>query len=258
MELAPELILVLAAVAFIAGFVDSIAGGGGLLTVPALLIAGLDPVTAIATNKLQGLFGVSASSLQYVKHGVTSFREMRWLMLIGGIASVLGAAFVTSIPTQHLKAALPLVLLAIAVYILLSPRLGDVEAEPRMKKSLFDGTVIPAIGFYDGAIGPGGGSFYALSFVGLRGDTILRATGKTKLVNFASNLGSFILFAFAGKIVWLVGIVMALGSVLGARLGSSLAIRNGGKIIRPMLVLACSAMAIKLLSDPAHPIWTLF
>lgn len=258
MELSPDLLLILAAVAFIAGFVDSIAGGGGLLTVPALLIAGMDPVTAIATNKLQGLFGVSSSSLQYMKHGVTSVREMRWLMLIGGAASVLGAIFVTGIPTEHLKAALPLVLLAIAVYVLLSPRLGDVEAEPRMKEGVFAGTVIPAIGFYDGAIGPGGGSFYALSFVGLRGDTILRATGKTKLVNFASNLGSFLLFAFAGKIVWLVGIVMALGSVLGARLGSSLAIKNGGKIIRPMLVLACSAMALKLLSDPSHPIWTLF
>lgn len=258
MELTLDLILILAAVAFLAGFVDSIAGGGGLLTVPALLILGMDPVTAIATNKLQGLFGVSASSLQYMKHGVTNFREMRWLMLIGGIASVLGAAFVTSLPTQHLKAALPLVLLAIAFYILLSPRLGDVEAEPRMKRGVFAGTVIPAIGFYDGAIGPGGGSFYTLSFLGLRGDTILRATGKSKLVNLASNLGSFLLFAFAGKIVWLVGIVMAIGSVLGARLGSTLAIKNGGKIIRPVLVLACSAMAIKLLSDPAHPVWTWF
>jgi uncharacterized membrane protein YfcA len=258
MELSPDLILILGVVAFVAGFVDSIAGGGGLLTVPALLIAGLDPVTAIATNKVQGLFGVGTSSLQYVRHGVATLREMRWLMLIAGVASVLGAAFVTSLPTQHVKAALPLVLLAIAVYILLSPRLGDVEAEPRMSKGVFAGTVIPAIGFYDGAIGPGGGSFYTLSFLGLRGDTILRATGKAKLVNLASNLGSFLLFVFAGKIVWLVGIVMAIGSILGARLGSSLAIKNGGKIIRPMLVLACSAMAVKLLSDPAHPIWTWF
>jgi uncharacterized membrane protein YfcA len=256
MELSLELLLILAATAFVAGFVDSIAGGGGLLTVPALLISGMDPVTAIATNKVQGLFGITTSSVQYVRHGVTSVREMRWLMLIAGIASVLGAAFVTSIPTQHLKAALPLVLMAIAIYILMSPRLGDVEAEPRMREGVFAGTVIPAIGFYDGAIGPGGGSFYTLSFLGLRGDTILRATGKTKLVNLASNLGSFLLFVFAGKIVWLVGIVMAIGSVLGARTGSALAIKNGGKIIRPMLVLACSAMAIKLLSDPAHPIWT--
>jgi uncharacterized membrane protein YfcA len=251
-----DLILVLGLVAFVAGFVDSIAGGGGLLNVPAMLLAGMDPVATLATNKLQGMFGVGSASLQYVRHGVTSWRAMRWMMVASALASLCGAALVTSLPTQHLKAALPFVLLVIALYFLFSPRLGDVEAEPRMKEGVFAGTVVPAIAFYDGAVGPGTGSFSALSFITLRGDTILRATGHTKLLNFASNVGAFVLFVFAGKIVWLTGLVMAIGSVLGARLGSTLAISNGGKIIRPVLVIACSAMAIKLLADPAHPIWT--
>lgn len=258
MELSPDLILILACVAFVAGFVDSIAGGGGLVTVPAMLIAGMDPVATLATNKLQGMFGVGSASLQYVRHGVTSWRAMRWMMLASGLAALCGAAFVTSLPTQHLKAALPFVLLTIAVYFLLSPRLGEVEAQPRLKEGTFAGTVIPAIGFYDGAVGPGTGSFFTLSFLALRGETILRATGNTKLLNFASNVGAFALFVFAGKIVWLTGLVMAIGSVLGAQLGSSLAVKNGGRIIRPVLVIACAAMAVKLLSDPAHPVWTWF
>ncbi|BCJ90784.1 UPF0721 transmembrane protein [Terrihabitans soli] len=258
MELSPDLILILAGVAFVAGFVDSIAGGGGLLNVPAMLLAGMDPVSTLATNKLQGMFGVGAASLQYVRHGVTSWRAMRWMMLASGVAALFGAALVTSLPTQHLKAALPFVLLVIALYFLLSPRLGDVEAEPRLKEGVFASTVVPAIGFYDGAIGPGTGSFFALGFITLRGEDILRATGKTKLLNFASNVGAFVFFLFAGKIVWLTGIGMAIGSVLGARLGATLAVKAGGKIIKPVLVLACSAMAIKLLSDPAHPIWAFF
>jgi uncharacterized membrane protein YfcA len=180
------------------------------------------------------------------------------MMLASGLAALCGAAFVTSLPTQHLKAALPFVLLTIAVYFLLSPRLGDVEAQPRMKEGVFTGTVVPAIGFYDGAVGPGTGSFFTLSFLGLRGETILRATGNTKLLNFASNVGAFVLFVFAGKIVWLTGVVMAIGSVLGAQLGSSLAVKNGGRIIRPVLVVACAAMAARLLSDPTHPIWMWF
>jgi uncharacterized protein len=258
MELSPDLILILAAVAFVAGFVDSIAGGGGLLTVPAMLVAGMDPVAALATNKLQGMFGVGSASLQYVRHGVTSWRKMRWMMLASGTAALCGAAFVASLPTQHLKAALPVVLIAIAVYFLLSPRLGDVEAEPRMGAGSFTSAFVAPIGFYDGAIGPGTGSFFTLGFITLRGETILNATGNTKLLNFASNVGAVALFLFAGKIVWLTGIVMAIGNVLGARLGATLAVKVGGKIIKPVLVLVCSAMAIKLLSDPAHPIWTWF
>src|SRR5687767_11501042 len=102
MDLAPDVIVLLVAVAALAGFVDSIAGGGGLLTVPAMLIAGMDPVAALATNKLQGMFGVGSASLQYVRHGVTSWRAMRWMMLASALAALCGAAFVTSLPTQHL------------------------------------------------------------------------------------------------------------------------------------------------------------
>jgi uncharacterized membrane protein YfcA len=258
MELSIEIILMLAAVAAVAGFVDSIAGGGGLLTVPAMLIAGMDPVSTLATNKLQGTFGVGAASLQYVRHGAADWRASRGMMAVSFVAAMLGALFVASVPVDQLKAALPVVLLVLALYFLLSPRASDVEVAPRMSQPVFTGTVVPAIAFYDGAVGPATGSFFTLGFITLRGLPVLRATGTTKLLNFASNVGSLVLFAAAGKPVWLIGVTMAIGSVLGARLGSSLAIAKGAAVIKPVLVLACCAMAIKLLSDPAHPLWSWF
>lgn len=256
MELPLDVILVLAVVAAVAGFVDSIAGGGGLLTVPAMLLAGMDPVAALATNKLQGTFGVGAASISYVRHGATDWRAARLMMAVSMLAALLGAAFVTSLPTQHLKAALPVVLLAIALYFLLSPRPGDIETRPRLSKPVFTATAVPVIAFYDGAVGPGTGSFFTLSFLGLRGQTLLRATATTKLLNFSSNVGALILFVFAGKLVWFTGLVMAIGSMLGAQIGSRLAIAKGATIIRPVIVVACCGMALRLLADPAHPVWT--
>jgi len=255
MEITPEILLVLGVVAAAAGFVDSIAGGGGLVTLPAMLIAGMNPVAAIATNKLQGTFGVAMASFQYARHGAIDWRGARLMMLVSGLASLLGALFVSSVPVDHLKAWLPLVLVLIALYFLFVPRLGEVEAEPRVSQGVFTATAVPAIGFYDGAVGPGAGSFFALSFITMRGQSILRATGYTKLLNFASNVGALVLFTLAGKPVWLVGCVMAIGSILGARFGSRLAIARGSKVIKPVLVAASMAMAVRLLADPAHPLW---
>lgn len=255
MEISPDILLILAAVAALAGFVDSIAGGGGLLTLPAMLLAGMDPLSALATNKLQGTFGSGTASLQYVRHGSTDWRAARGMMVVSGSAAVLGSLCVSLLPVAHLKAALPVVLIALALYFLMSPRLGDVDAEPRLSQPVFTATAVPAIGFYDGLVGPGTGSFFALSFVTLRGQSILRATGNTKLLNFASNVGSLGLFIIAGAPVWLIGLTMAVGSILGARIGSRLAIANGAKVIRPVLVVACCAMAVKLLMESDHPIW---
>lgn len=146
MEITAELLLVLAAVATLAGFVDSIAGGGGLLTVPAMLIAGMDPVSTLATNKLQGTFGVGSASISYAHHGAADWRAARSMMVVSAVAAALGALFVSSIPVNYLKAALPVILLLIALYFLLSPQAGDVDREARLSQSAFTSTVVPAIG----------------------------------------------------------------------------------------------------------------
>jgi uncharacterized membrane protein YfcA len=253
-DLATETVVMLALAGFAAGFVDSIAGGGGLITVPALLLAGFSPVAALGTNKLQGLFGSGSATLAYASKGHV---DLRWqlpsaLMALAGGA--LGALAATIVPGPVLSAALPIVLVAIAFYFAVKPNMGDVDRARRLSPFLFGFLVAPAIGFYDGVFGPGAGSFYMLAFVSLAGYGVLKATAHTKLLNFSSNIGGFIVFASVGVIGWKIGLIMGVAQFLGARAGAHLAIRNGAWLIKPLLVIVCVALAIKLLADPENPL----
>ncbi len=249
-----QIILLLALAAFSAGFVDSIAGGGGLITIPALLLAGFPPVAALGTNKLQGLFGTGSATIHYASRGHVDLRGQlpaAALAFAGGLA---GALLATVVPGGALRMALPFILVAIAVYFAVKPNMDDVDRAERLTPVLFGMTVVPLIGLYDGLFGPGTGSFFMLAFVALAGYGVLKATAHTKLLNFASNLGGFVLFAFAGAIFWKIGLLMGAAQFLGARLGASLAIVGGARLIRPLLVVVCAALAARLLADPAHPV----
>ena len=250
----PQTLALLCAVAGVAGCVDAIGGGGGLLTVPALMLSGMDPVTAIATNKAQGAAGAASSALAFARARLIDWRTATPVALVAGAASVLGALSVTLIDRRALEALAPALLVAIALYFLLAPRLSDDNAHARIRPALFAATVAPLVGFYDGVFGPGAGSFYLIGFVGLLGYGIVRATAHTKIANAASNLGSLGLYAATGAVVWPVGIAMAIFAFLGAQVGARLAMRLGARIIRPLLVVVCCAMAFKLLADPANPL----
>ncbi len=167
--ISPLTFTMLVAAAFVAGFVDAIAGGGGLITVPALTLAGLDPVSAIATNKLQGSFGAGSATATYARAGQLRWRDAWFLALLAGLGGVAGAAFVSYLPTRLLAAAMPFALVLIALYFGLSPQIGDIATRPRMGALPFTLTIAPLIGFYDGVFGPGAGSFYMLGFVALLG-----------------------------------------------------------------------------------------
>ncbi|MDE2579670.1 MAG: TSUP family transporter [Hyphomicrobiales bacterium] len=244
----------LGAVAFAAGFVDSIAGGGGLLTVPALLIAGLDPVTALATNKIQGLAGSTSATFAFARRGLIDWRTAWPAALGSGLASIAGAYCVKLTPRAVLEAAVPVMLIAIALYFAFGPRITDGDSRARISQKAFAFTAAPAIGFYDGVFGPGTGTFFMLAFITLAGLGVVRATAHTKLCNAASNLGSATFFIFSGAIVWTIGLAMAAGQFLGAQLGARLAMKLGVRIIRPLLIVVCCAMAAKLLADPANPL----
>ena len=252
--LASETIAILCAVAGLAGCFDAIAGGGGLLTVPALLLAGLDPVSAIATNKVQGASGAVSSTWAFARAGRISWRIGVPTAAAAALAGVAGALSVRLLSRATLDALVPALLIAIAVYFAFSPRLRDDDAHARLPLRLFSLTLAPAIGFYDGVFGPGAGSFYMIAFVGLLGLGVISATAQTKLANAASNLGSLALYAATGAIVWPVGLAMAVFAFLGAQIGSRLAMRLGARLIRPMLVVISCAMAVKLLADPANPL----
>lgn len=253
-DLATEAIIMLAFAAFAAGFVDSIAGGGGLITVPALLLAGFAPVEALGTNKLQGLFGSGSATLAYAAKGHVHLRYQLPSALMAIAGGVVGALAATVVPAAILSAALPIVLVAIALYFAIKPNMGDIDSARRLSHFLFGALIVPAIGFYDGIFGPGAGSFYMLAFVSLAGYGILKATAHTKLLNFSSNVGGFIVFASVGVVAWKIGLLMGAAQFLGARLGAHMAIKNGARLIKPLLVIVCVALAIKLLADPANPL----
>lgn len=253
-DLAIHLLGLLFLAAAIAGFVDAIAGGGGLITIPMMLIAGIPPLESIATNKLQAQFGVASATVAYARKGHVDLKSQMPMAAMALAGGTIGALLASLVPASYLAAAIPFLLVGIALFFALKPNLSDLDRHRRVTPLFFGLFVVPVIGIYDGVFGPGAGSFYMLAFVLLAGFGMLKATAHTKLLNLASNFGSFVVFAIGGSIVWKVGLIMGVGQILGAQLGSRAAMRSGARIIKPILVISCLALAFKLISDPAHPV----
>jgi uncharacterized membrane protein YfcA len=253
-DIATEIVLLLVLAAFLAGFIDAIAGGGGLITVPALLLAGLPPVEALATNKLQSLFGSGSSVIAYASKGHVDVRQQWPSALASAFASVAGALLATVLPSDVLNVMLPVLLVGIAIYFLVKPNMGDLDRAQRMTPFIFGLTIVPLIGFYDGAFGPGTGSFFMMAFVSLAGFGVLKATAHTKTLNFASNVGAFFTFALVGAIAWKIGLIMGVAQFIGARLGAGLAMKQGSRVIKPLLVTTCILLAVRLLMDDHNPL----
>jgi len=248
----------LVAAALVAGFVDAIAGGGGLVTVPCLTLAGLDPVTAIATNKLQSSCGAASATLAFARAGRLRWSDARGVVALSAAGAVVGATLLSHVPTTYALAALPVALIAIAFYFALSPRLGDKASRERMGAGLFLATIVPLIGCYDGLFGPGTGSFFVAAFVGLRGLAIIDATARTKAANLASNLAGLATLAFSGHVVWALGLAMGAGQFVGAQLGARAAMVVGARLVRPLLIGVSLLLAARLAWErwpAAGPAW---
>lgn len=246
-ELTLTVALLLILAAFVAGIVDSIAGGGGLITVPALLLAGLPPVQALATNKVQGAFGSGTAALAYARRGHVDLSTQLLPGLLSLAAGFAGARLVPYIPVEAMKLILPVVLIGIAAFFALKRGLSDADRHRRLSPALFTATFVPAIAFYDGLLGPGTGSFFMIGYVLLAGYGILRATAHTKFLNFASNIGSLLAFALMGAPLWKLGLAMGLAQMAGAQLGTHFAMRIGARLIKPLLVITSTAMALRLI-----------
>ncbi|MEP1933044.1 MAG: TSUP family transporter [Roseibium sp.] len=253
-DIALYLLLFLFIAAFVSGFIDSIAGGGGLIAIPALLMVGLPPLETLGTAKLQALFGSGSATMAYARKGHIDLKAIAPMAVLSAIGATFGALVATVLPLEVLNTALPFILIATAVYFGLKPDPGTIERHPRMTPMLFGATIVPMIGFYDGIFGPGTGSFFMLSFLALAGLNLLKATAQTKVLNFASNGGAFLVFLAHGAVLWKIGLLMGVGQFIGAQVGSRLAMKNGSAIIRPLLVISCIAMALKLILDPSHPV----
>jgi hypothetical protein len=234
---APELLLpFLFCVAFAAGLVDSIAGGGGLITVPVLLGIGLPPQVALGTNKLQGSFGSGSAMLHFIRAGTVRLRDCWHGILWTAIGAALGVWAVQLLDAAILKHLIPWLLAAIAIYMLCSPRLGAKDSHARMEAAPFYLLFGLSIGFYDGFFGPGTGSFWTMALMMLLGCSMVRATATTKVMNFTSNFVALIFFLSAGQVRFVEGLVMGAGQFLGARAGSRMVINRGTAFVRPVFI----------------------
>tara|TARA_E500000305_G_scaffold34101_1_gene25990 strand:- start:733 stop:1563 length:831 start_codon:yes stop_codon:yes gene_type:complete len=253
MEFGFDLLLIMFAVAALAGFVDSIAGGGGLITIPALLWAGITPAQALATNKLQGSFGSFSASFSFIRKGHVDPRDMVLAIALTFAGSALGTVLVQMLDPGILMTILPGLLILIALYFLFSPRVGDIDAHQMISKGAFAFTAGFGIGFYDGFFGPGTGSFFSIAFVALLGFNMTKATAHTKVLNFTSNFASLVMFIAGGEVVWVIGLVMAVGALIGAQVGSHMVMKVGARLVRPLLVVTSIAISIKLIIDQYGP-----
>jgi uncharacterized membrane protein YfcA len=243
----PIVLVALGGAGLLAGFVDAIAGGGGLLALPALLAAGMPPVAALGTNKVQSVVGTAIAAATYWRKGFVSLPTLGIAIGCTFAAAFAGAFVVKKVDTSLLQVAVLVALAAIALYFLFAPRLTDEDRHARLRFALFVPLMGAAIGFYDGIFGPGTGSFLTMGFVALFGLGITRAAGNTKVLNLASNLGALAMFIPSGDVVWAAAGAMAVGQVIGGYLGALTGIRFGAKLIRPLVVVISLVLAGKLL-----------
>lgn len=238
--------------AFAAGWIDAVVGGGGLLQLPALLlIPGITPVQALATNKLGSVFGTATSSVTYYRRVKPDIRTALPMAIIALVGSFGGAAVATILPPAAFKPIIIAALLAVALFTAFRPQLG---AATRLRFTghrhhIMAGVAGLVIGFYDGMIGPGTGTFLVISLVALMGYDFLQASAKAKIVNLATNAGALLLFIPHGAVLWLLGGILAVANVAGSYLGSRMAISRGTKFIRIVFLVVVVALTAKLAVD---------
>ncbi len=233
----------------LSGLIDAIAGGGGLISVPALLWAGLPVQMALGTNKLQAACGTSLAVTRFARAGWISWADVRLAIGVTFVFAALGTWAVTHLDKALLKAMVPWLLLAVAVYTLLSPRLGLQRRAARLSSNTFAMLGGSVLGFYDGFFGPGAGSFWTISLLSLRGFELTRATAYTKVVNLTSNVASLLVFLIAGSVMFKIALVMIAGQLIGARLGSGLVIKHGAPFVRVVFLVVVFVLTAKLLWD---------
>lgn len=234
--------------AFFAGFIDSMAGGGGLISLPALIAAGVPPHVALGTNKVQSTIGTIFSTTRYVRGGHVHPRVAVVSFAASFVGSFLGSLAVLALPATLLTKLIPILIVIVGVITVMKKNFGDDDrfalATPAILFSVICFTF--AIGFYDGFFGPGTGSFLAFGFVMFFHFGFVRATGNAKVANLASNISAFIAFVLHGSVTWLYALPMAAANICGAWLGAGLAIKGGARFIKPVFLCVLGGLLVKI------------
>jgi uncharacterized protein len=238
----------LAFAAFFAGTVDAIAGGGGLITLPALLTAGLPPTIAIGTNKGGSMWGSGAASIAFWRAGRVDRKQAAFAFPLGFAGSLIGANLVLGISKDALRPiVIAMLIFAAVVMVVKKPtRIDDTDAPRRPQVAALLAFVI---GAYDGFFGPGTGTFLIVGFVALCGRSLVNASADAKIVNLASNLAAVAIFAWRGTIAWEVALPMAAGQLLCGIVGTRLALKGGARVVRAMVLVVSGALIAKLMYD---------
>lgn len=245
--------MLLALAALAAGFVDAVVGGGGLIQLPALVIGmpGASPVQLLATNKLASACGTTVSSVTYYRRVRPHAATFVPLMIFAFLGAAAGAVVASLIPESAFNPIILAVLVVVGTYVLLKPDVGE------LTELRFDGrrhTAVAmlvglAIGFYDGALGPGTGSFFVFTLVGLLGYNFLEASAKARMANWATNIASLCVFVPQGAVMWQVGLVMGGANLLGGYVGARTAVAKGSKFVRAFFVVVVSAFIVRIGGD---------
>jgi uncharacterized membrane protein YfcA len=240
-------IVLLSLAALGAGTVDAIAGGGGLITLPALLAAGLPAHAALATNKGQSVWGSSAALVAFWRAGRVDRKQALYTFPLGLAGSFAGALVVSAVDKEALKPIVIAMLIGAAVLLVIRKPTRDQDA-PRSRWWVAAALAL-AIGAYDGFFGPGTGTFLIVGFVALCGRSLVHASADAKVVNFASNLAAVIVFAYGGFVVWKLAVPMAFGQLIGGLIGAQLAMKGGERIVRGVVLCVSGALIVKLVLD---------
>lgn len=229
-----------------AGTIDTIAGGGGLITLPALLLVGISPATALGTNKFQAMIGEFNASIRFMKHGQIHINTILTGLVYVIIGSILGAITIHYTHSEILDKLIPFLTLAVLIYIIFSKRLLKISEKFLISTTIFYPFAGFIIGFYNGFFGPGTGSFWIFAFMFFLGFNLKKATLYGKPLNFTGNFASVFYFIFAGLVNYKVALIMGIGQLLGSYIGSTLVIKKGDKMIRPVFITVVLILTISL------------
>lgn len=242
-------LLILCPAGFLAALVDSIAGGGGLISVPAYLMAGVPPHLTLGTNKFSSTAASFTSSLKFARSGKVSSELLKFLAPLTLVGAVLGVTSVLKIDQSFLSTLVLILILCVGLYTVFSKSLGQEDKFKGLtKKTIILGMLLAlSLGFYDGFFGPGTGSFLIFGLISIFGFDFVKASGNGKVLNFVSNITSLVMFALSGQINYALGIPVAIFMIFGARVGTVMALKKGAKLIKPIFVVMSLGVAVKML-----------
>ncbi|MBB5393945.1 MULTISPECIES: TSUP family transporter [unclassified Herbaspirillum] len=241
--------LILCAAAFVAGLIDAVVGGGGLVLVPTLfsVFPNTPPATLLGTNKVAGVMGTSAAAINFARKVAVRWSTVTPAAIAAFALSFFGAYVVTHIPTEMIRKALPFVLIAVAIYTLKKKDFGQTHAPTLSgaKEMAYAALIGAGVGFYDGIFGPGTGSFLVFLFVRVFSYDFLSASAVSKFVNIATNLAALCWFGYSGHVIWQLGLLMAVFNIGGSLVGTRLAMKHGSVFVRKLFLLVVGALILK-------------